>query len=495
MNADRSAVAASIQGPDARTAAVAIVLGLLAGVIAVGAASSTAAVLVLAGGALGVAGVTTLIVVASSRVGDVLLLIALAAMAIPLDKYFAVRDHVGGWPGVRVSAADVALFTLLPIAAIGAITRRVRNAVPPVVYGVYALLLLQYGLSVANASERDLAMFEMLSAVHAIAVAAVVGLMFRRDLIRAFVTVVALHVVLHTAFAVAQVATGRPIGAEWFTTATIVPEALTTGVVRLRPIGLFDHPIVYANAVMVSLPVLFAGLMLGGGRLWKSFIVTSLVVGLAGLGLTLSRGAWFSTAVAAACLFACLRLRKLITGRQWGRLVTAAAIAVVIVGVPLAPRIWDRLTASNAGNLNVRFELNWIAVSMIQAHPFVGVGLSNFIPVMEHYDPTNVMRRFPAVVHNIYLLEGAEAGIPGMLLFVTLLCVVAWCGWRAWRRTSDRPSQLLGAAILAGLAGFATSQLADFSYRTEPMRSVVWMHVGVLFAVTRAPRPVDDADG
>jgi O-antigen ligase len=495
VNADRSAVAASIQGPDARTAAVAIVLGLLAGVIAVGAAPSTAAALVLAGGALGVAGVTALIVVARSRVGDALLLTAVAAMAIPLDKYFAVRDHVGGWPGVRVSAADAALITLLPIAVIGVLTRRVHNAVPPVVYGVYALLLFQYGLSVANASERDLAMFEMLAAVHAIAVAAVVGLMFRRELIRPFVAVVALHVVLHTAFAVAQVATGRPVGAEWFTTATIVPEALTTGVVRLRPIGLFDHPIVYANALMLSLPVLFVGLMLGGGRLWQMFIATSMVVGLAGLGLTLSRGAWVSTAIAAAWLFASLRIRRLMTARQLGRLVTAVAIAVLIVGVPLAPRIWDRLTASDPGNLNVRFELNWIAVSMIEAHPFVGVGLSNFIPVMERFDPTNVMRRFPAVVHNIYLLEGAEAGVPGLLLFVTLLLVVQWCGWRAWRRTSDRPSQLLGAAILAGLAGFAISQLADFSHRVEPMRSMVWMYVGVLFAVARAPRPVDDADG
>jgi O-antigen ligase len=485
---------ASIQRPDTRTALVAIVLGLLAGVLAV-AASSTAAVLALCGAAVGVAGVTASIVLTRGRTGDALLLITIAAMAVPLDKYFAFRDHVGGWPGVRVSAADVALFALLPIAVVGVLTGRVRNAIPRAVGVIYALLLLQYGLSVVNASERDLAMFEMMSAVHALAVAVVVGMMFRRELIRPFVALVALHVVVHTAFAVAQVATGRPVGAAWFTSASLVAEALETGVVRLRPLGLFDHPIVYANVLMLSLPVMFVGLLIGGGRLWKALLAASLVIALVGLGLTLSRGAWFSTAVAAACLLALLQARGLMSRAQVARFVLAAAVTALTIGLPLAPRIWERLTASDAGNLNVRFELNWIAVSMIEAHPFVGVGLSNFIPVMEGFDPTNVMRRFPATVHNIYLLEGAEAGVPGMLLFVALLVAVLLCGVRAWRRTSERMSQLLGAAVLAGLVGFAVSQLADFSHRLEPMRSMVWMYIGVLFAIVRAPRSVESPNG
>ena len=486
---------ASIQRPDTRTVLAAIVLGLLAGVLAVAAASSTAGLLALCGAAISVAGVTASIVLTRGRTGDALLLIGIAAMAIPLDKYFDARDHVGGWPGVRVSAADLALFALLPIAAVGALTGRVGNAIPRAVGVIYALLLLQYGLSVANASERDLAMFEMMSAVHALAVAMLVGMMFRRELIRPFVALVALQVMLHTGFAVAQVVTGRPVGAAWFTTAGIVAEALETGVVRLRPVGLFDHPIIYANVLMLWLPVLFVGLLIAGNRLWQVFIAAALLIGSIGLGLTLSRGAWVSTVVAGACLLAMLRAHGLMNRSHVARAVAAAAIAAVTIGLPLAPRIWERLTASDAGNLNVRFELNGIALSMIGAHPFVGVGLSNFIPVMEHFDPTNVMRRFPATVHNIYLLEGAEAGVPGMLLFVTLLVAVLVCGLRAWRLTSDRSSQLLGAAILAGLVGFAVSQLADFSHRLEPMRSMVWMHIGVLFAILRAPRSVESPDG
>ena len=495
MNTANDAAAASIAAHDARTAALAIGLGLLAGVVAVSAASSTTAVLALSGAVLGFAGVATLLVVMRGRLADALLLVAIAAMAVPLDKYFAFRDHVGGWPGLRLSAADLALLALVPIAMVGVVTRRVDNALPRAVYFVYALLLCQYALSVANASERDLAFFEMMSAVHALAIAALIGMVFRRELIRPFVALVAVQVIVHTSFAFAQLATGRPVGAEWFTSATIVPEALETGVVRLRPVGLFDHPIVFANVLSLSLPVLCAGLLMAGGRWWKLFVAATAAIALVGLGVTLSRGAWFATAVALTALLVLFRVGSVISRGQLFRLVGAAGITALLVGLPLAPRIWDRLTASDAGNLNVRFELNWIAVSMIETHPFVGVGLSNFIPVMHRFDPTNVMRRFPATVHNIYLLEGAEAGVPGMLLFIALLLTVLLCGWRAWRRTSDRAAQLLGAAILAGLAGFAIAQLADFSHRIEPMRSMVWMYVGVLFAVLRAPRAQEHPHG
>jgi O-antigen ligase len=495
VNTANDAAAASRASQDARTAALAIGLGLLAGVAAVSAASSTTAVLALSGAVAAAAGIAALLVVMRGRLADALLLAAIAAMAIPLDKYFAFRDHVGGWPGLRLSASDLALLALVPIAIVGVATRRVHNALPRAVYFVYALLLCQYTLSVVNATERDLAFFEMMSAVHALAIAALIGMVFRRELIRPFVVLVAVHVMVHTGFAAAQMATGRPVGAEWFTSASIVPEALETGVVRLRPVGLFDHPIVFANVLSLSLPVLCAGLLMAGGRLWKMFIAATAAIALVGLGLTLSRGAWFATAVALTTLVVLLRVGSLIGRRQLFRLVAVAGMSALIVGLPLGPRIWERLTASDAGNLNVRFELNWIAVSMIETHPFVGVGLSNFIPVMHRFDPTNVMRRFPATVHNIYLLEGAEAGVPGMLLFIALLLAVFVCGWRAWRRTADRGARLLGAAILAGLAGFAFSQLADFSHRLEPMRSMVWMNVGILFAVLRAPRALEHPHG
>jgi O-antigen ligase len=243
---------------------------------------------------------------------------------------------------------------------------------------------------------------------------------------------------------------------------------------------------VYADMLLLMLPVLLAGCFVPGGRVWKSALIGALLIGSAGLALTLSRGAWISTAVAGMVLIVIAMHQRLLTRRQLGHLAAGLALAALIVVPPIAKRTYERITASNESNLTVRFEVNWIAVSMIKAHPLTGIGLSNFIPVMSHYDPTNVMRRFPATVHNLYLLEGAEAGVPGALLVMALFGVVLAMAWRRlpmMRR--DRGAAWVAAAIVAGTTGFLVSQLADFSHRLEPLRSVIWMNLGLLFALQR----------
>jgi O-antigen ligase len=265
--------------------------------------------------------------------------------------------------------------------------------------------------------------------------------------------------------------------------------------VRIRPSGLFDHPIVLADVLLLSLPVMFAGMLLRGGRLWRMALGLALLIGIAGLALTLSRGAWISTACAAATLTALAARYRLATRRQLRNALLLGAVAAGALVLVFGPRAYERLTASDEGNLGVRFELNWIALSMMEAHPFAGVGLGNFIPEMEHYDPTNVKRRFPATVHNLYLLEGAEAGWPGLLLCLAVFGTVLAAGLSRLPGMPDPGARWVAAAILAGLVGFLLSQLADFSHRLEPLRSLLWMNVGWLFALQRAARPTAGAPG
>ena len=462
-------------------AAAAGVLGLAVVLLGDGRAGA----IVLIGGLVALAVVAIVLVAFPGRLGDVLLLTAIGSMTIPIDKYFFAVDHVGGWPGVRVSASDIALYASVPLFALGAWLRRTGNAVPKPVLITYALILAQYLVTLFGAARRDLAAFELLSAVHALFTAFMVGALFRRELLRPVIALMALQVTVHTVFAVAQVATGRPIGASWFQGAQLVSEAFETGQVALRPSGLFDHPIVYADMLLLMLPVLLASCFVPGGRVWRAALIGTLVVGSAGLALTLSRGAWISTAVGGMVLVMIALRHRWLSRRQVGHLIAGTALAALVVVPPIAQRTYSRIIASNESNLTVRFEVNWIAWSMIQAHPLTGIGLSNFIPVMDQYDPTNVMRRFPATVHNLYLLEGAEAGVPGALLVVTLFAVIIAIAWRRLPMMRDQGAAWVAAAIVAGLTGFLVSQLADFSHRLEPLRSVIWMNLGLLFALQR----------
>jgi O-antigen ligase len=466
---------------------VATAAAVLALVLGTGAAasSSNVSVLVLCGLALAVPLALVLVIVMPHRVGDALLLILVAAIAWPVKKHFDVHEGIVGWPGFRISAADLPLFALLPVVAMGVWLRRTRNAIPRLVLILYACLLVQYLFSVVSANDPEIASFEYASAVHALLLALVVGATFRGELVRPMVALLAFQVVVHTMFAIAQAWTGRPIGAEWFTTTSLVQETLQSGVVRLRPIGLFDHPIVYGDMLTVTLPILFAGLLASSNRVWRAALSLTLAAGLIGLALTLSRGAWVATVFAGGVLLVLAVHADLLSGRQILRIVAGASVAVVLFGATFGPRIWERVTASDEGNLSVRFELNWVALRIIGAHPMAGVGLNNIVSSMDPYDPTNVKERLPGPTHNVYLLEAAEAGIPAGVLFILLYTAILIHGVRGLSRMPDRVARSIAAAIIAGLAGFLVSQLADFSHRLEPLRSLIWMNIGLLFALQR----------
>ncbi len=446
----------------------------------------------LAGGLalLGLAGLGALVAVAAcarDRLADVLYLALVVTVSIPIDKYFAYREHVGGWPGLRFATADFCLVALVPLAVLGWASGRTRNAVPGMVLVCYGLWLGQYALSGLAAPEKGLVVFEMASAVHALLLAVVVAALFRREYLPAILAAFAVLLVLHTGLAAVQAATGRSIGVLGAGSAELMIETLGTGVERYRPSGLFDHPIVYANFLMIVLPVVAAGWFTTRSRALRIGFGAAAVVGLAGLALTLSRGAWISSAIVAAVFVALAARYALLNRANAGRLLRVGLVAAVVTGLIFGPRIVERLTSSVTGNLRVRFELNEIALRMITAHPVAGVGLNNFIPVMEAYDPKDVMEYFPATVHNLYLLEAAEAGIPALALFLALW-VAIFSTARARLPAADPELRWLAVALIAALAGFLVTQLADFSHRLEPLRSVLWVHVGLLFGALRSGR-------
>jgi O-antigen ligase len=70
-----------------------------------------------------------------------------------------------------------------------------------------------------------------------------------------------------------------------------------------------------------------------------------------------------------------------------------------------------------------RIELNKTALRMIKAHPFLGVGLGNFIVRIFEFSRNKETIYWLQPVHNIFLLVAAESGLLGLGLFLWLLLV------------------------------------------------------------------------
>ena len=456
--------------------------------VAAGAASSRNSLLAL-GGVAGLVGLGAIVRFAPQRASDSLLLVFIALLAIPIDAYLGYVSHTGGWPGVRVSAADVCLYLLVFVVALGALVGRIQNPIPARVLVWMGLLLVQYLISALRAPDVRLGLFEVASTAHAFLIAWIVAALFRRELTSWVFALVALQMIAHSGLAAVQGITGRPIGAGWLGgSSQVLHEVLQTGATRLRPAGLFAHPIVYATSLVITLPIVTAGLTIGRGIALRTLCAVALVLGAVGLVLTLSRGAWISNFVAIVVLGALALRCRLVDARRIRTIVAVWVVIGVLLGAAFGPRVYERMTRSEAGNVKVRFDLNAIATRMTSAHPFFGAGLNNFVETMAPFDPKGVKSYFPAPAHNLYLLEAAEAGIPALVLWLGLFVSVVLMGVHHLPRMHDPLLQWLVAAIVSGLVGLLVTQLADFSHRLEPLRSMVWLNVGLLFGALQANR-------
>jgi O-antigen ligase len=248
------------------------------------------------------------------------------------------------------------------------------------------------------------------------------------------------------------------------------------------------HPIVYATSLVLWLPLLAVGLAASRNAMTRLLCSGGLALGLVGLLLTLSRGAWLASVIAFALVGALALRCHLIDARRIRNIAAVIVMAGLVLGIAFGPRIYDRLTRSASGNVDVRFDLNQIALRMTADHPMFGVGLNNFVERMSAYDPKDVMEYFPAPAHNLYLLESAEAGVPALVLWLVLFGTILLGALHHLPRMNDPRLAWIVVGCVAGSIAFLVTQLADFSHRLEPLRSIVWFQIGLLFGALQENR-------
>ena len=147
---------------------------------------------------------------------------------------------------------------------------------------------------------------------------------------------------------------------------------------------------------------------------------------------------------------------------------------------------WDR--AHLAGHRLLAREhgvaVGWAALAPVSARP-VYAGVAE----VSVYVAAAARGRRVGTALLAALVESSEAGVAGGALFVLLFVTIIVTATRRLRLVTDPSAAWLAAAIIAGLVGFLVSQLADFSHRLEPLRSLIWMNVGLMFALLRGVRP------
>ena len=154
----------------------------------------------------------------------------------------------------------------------------------------------------------------------------------------------------------------------------------------------------------------------------------------------------------------------------------------------------NRVSSSNSDG---RSDIWAIGLRMFRANPVLGVGSGNF-QVAERFflhQPGLISRAdliivTPQPAQNLYLSFLSELGIPGFLVFVTILLSAFACAWRSaliFKRRDMPDMELVARCLLLSLVAFMTSNV----FLTDDYSKQLWLIIGLcpaVYALARSDR-------
>jgi O-antigen ligase len=241
-----------------------------------------------------------------------------------------------------------------------------------------------------------------------------------------------------------------------------------------RGSGTYICPNHMAGYLEMLLPLAITGTILGRmSPLLRILAGYAALVMVAGIAVSVSRGAWIATGVSLVALCAVL------FGQRRSRL-PVLGIAVVLMGVGFFAVNPARLTKNRKealATLNLEQDTRshiWRgAFKMWQDHPWTGVGPAHFDYRFRAYrPPSGYVQGRPDRVHNDYLNTLVDWGIIGALLVASAWALFAWTLLRSWKylrraqndlstKRSNRSAFVLGGSL--GLLAILVHSFVDFN--------------------------------
>jgi hypothetical protein len=286
--------------------------------------------------------------------------------------------------------------------------------------------------------------------------------------------------------AVAQHVQGTVLGLSWLgeAPAEYLAKTIAPGLILWRSGGTLGHPNVLATFLVGLVPLsAVTTVMNDRGRTSRVVAVIILGVGLAALVWTYSRGAWAALAVVGAYVLL-MSVRKLLRSQV---IIPIGVLGLILLMIAL-PTIRHRLTQTESSATDVRFALISVALEMAASNPLSGVGLNHFAEELPAYDPIMALELFRHPVHNVVLLDMAEAGIVvgiASLLFWGTVVVAAG----VYVRRAVVQHAPLAAAFWAGAGCITLHNVVDWTLRRPDILLLLWVLLALgSAAIEESPR-------
>ena len=256
-----------------------------------------------------------------------------------------------------------------------------------------------------------------------------------------------------------------------------------------QPHGSFPHQNCLAMGMHLFSGVFFA-CFIAPARRRPLFVSAAFIASTACIVRTYSRGA---LAVLPVSFFTVFVLSFVSAKNGKGVAVMRRMLPVAFIGLAglcaALPRIVERFSTAPESSKNTRIELAMCAREMIADEPWRGVGINNWgIKINPPYEyakragrNTNRGEDFKdGIVETVYLLVGAECGIPALAAMVAWLFSYLFASVRLARRLSGTPYAALPAGLAGGLLATYLQSCLEWVLRQQMNLVVLMMFFALL---------------
>jgi O-antigen ligase len=205
--------------------------------------------------------------------------------------------------------------------------------------------------------------------------------------------------------------------------------------------------------------------------------------------LNFTRGVWLGCFLAGIYLVARWRPKWL-----WA---LPVLLVLAYIGAPslVRERLHGAMHPAQDPALSIRLEMWRVAIGMIRAHPWVGVGPNNIEQVYDLYLPPgkNPEVGYHSHFHNDFLQFGAERGLPCLASWVWLMTALGWSTWKLRRQLSTL--RWIADASLAAWLAFLAEGCFEFNFGTSPVLMVFLFVTATPFIAARCRDPGSSMQG
>lgn len=162
------------------------------------------------------------------------------------------------------------------------------------------------------------------------------------------------------------------------------------------------------------------------------------------------------------------------------KVLISCGIALALLWTFLPEEQKDRFRTMGEDRTSQQRILYWEnGLEMIREHPILGVGYFNFVPYFSRYYAEDVLLRRAELPHNIIVQVGTDAGITGLIIFLSLLITAIRKAHKFRAEGCEINQSRIGTCANISIIGFfIAGQFVTVTYYP-----FLWIHLALLVSM------------